>query len=359
MDKKLIAAAVSGALAAPIAAQAVDFKTSGHINRMIRYADNGENSDVQFTDNTASRSRVRFVGSSDIGNGMKAGVNLELGFASNRSGQVNIQGADGGDSFEGGDDIRHSALWYSGNWGKVTMGHTSAATDGMSGADLRGTWMADHNTSYGACSSCTVIASRGRKAGGRRDTAGELADYHGTFDGGRLDILRYDTPALGPAKLAVSAGNKGYYDIGGFVNTDVGGGALALAAGYIEASDRSGWDRYAVSGSYRFSQGTALQLVYSAQDFDANGRSTAENWFGSIGHRWGANRASISYGTTDDLFNNGSEAERFGIGWQHDMSKSGISLYAAYHNYQQEAGGRGGDTEDFNIVRVGSRVQFR
>ena len=30
--------------------------------------------DIQFTDNTASRSRVRFVGSSDIGNGMKAGV---------------------------------------------------------------------------------------------------------------------------------------------------------------------------------------------------------------------------------------------------------------------------------------------
>ena len=149
-------------------------------------------------------------------------------------------------------------------------------------------------------------------------------------------MLRYDTPSLGPARIAISAGNEGEYEIGGYVNTDVGGGALALAAGYIEATDRNNWDRYAVSGSYRFSQGTALQGVYSVQSNDAKGRNDASNWFASIGHRWGANRASISYGVTDDKFNNGSEAKRWGLGWQHEMSKAGITLYAAYHNYQQD-----------------------
>ena len=372
MDKKLLAAAISGALAAPMTAQAVDFKTSGHINRMIRFADNGDNSDIQFTDNTSSRSRVRFVGSSDIGNGMKAGVNLEIGFASNRqfpSGSPDIQDADGGDSFEGtGDDIRHSALWFSGNWGKVHLGHTSGAADGMTGADLRGTWMGDPRTSWGGCSGCAVLSDTARGAGGRPASQGILRNYHGTFDGGRLDVLRYDSPALGPATIRISAANKGRYEVGGYVNTDVGGGALALSAGYIEATDRSNWDRWGVAGSYRFSQGTAITLQYSSQlnsGRDTGGpnprasRDDATDFWGSIGHRWGANRVSISYGQTDDSFNNGSEGKRYGIGWQHEMSKVGVTLYAGAHLFEQEGGVRGQDTEDFTIVRLGTRVQFK
>ena len=41
MERKLIAAAVSGALALPMAAQAVEFSVSGHINRAIISVDGG------------------------------------------------------------------------------------------------------------------------------------------------------------------------------------------------------------------------------------------------------------------------------------------------------------------------------
>ena len=88
MKRTLVAAAVSSAILVPATAAAVDFKTSGHINRMIRFADDGKDNDIQFVDPSMSRSRVRFVGQSDIGNGMKAGVKLELGFASNISAKV-------------------------------------------------------------------------------------------------------------------------------------------------------------------------------------------------------------------------------------------------------------------------------
>lgn len=350
MDKKLIAAAVSGALVAPMAAQAVDFKTSGHINRMIRFADNGRGSDVQFTGNTSSRSRVRFVGSSDIGNGMKAGVNLELGFDSNRSGTggSNPKAADGGDSFEGGDDIRHSALWFSGNWGKVHLGHTSGAADGMTGADLRGTWAADPQTSYSACGACTVFTNTGA-------TAGTLTTYHGTFDGGRLDVLRYDSPKLGPAQIRVSAANNERWEAGAYVNTDVGGGALALSAGYISADNRNGWDRFGISGAFRFSQGTSIKLTYSQQDPTAG--NEAEDFFASIGHKWGANAVSISYGNTD-RGTGGAEGTRWGIGWQHEISKPGVTIYAGYHNFDNEGAG-GANAEDFDIFRIGTRVKFQ
>jgi predicted porin len=382
MDKKLLAAAISSALVAPMAAHAIDFKTSGHINRMIRFADDGAGSDVQFTDNTASRSRVRFVGSGDIGNGMKAGVNLEIGFASNRSGTggsnpkapkarkalkaletvaealeaVNAlrapkapKGPDGGDSMG---DIRHSALWYSGNWGKVTLGHTSSAADGITGSDLTGTWMADANTSYGACSGCAV-----RTAGGGT-AATTLAGFHGTFDGGRMDILRYDTPALGPARIAVNVANNERAEVAAYVNADVGGGSLALAGGYIAAENRNGGDIFGISGSFRFSQGTAITLVYDQFD-PAGAGKTADNFFAKLGHRWGANRVSISYGKTDDraTAGAGSEATRWGVGWQHEMPKPRITIYAAYHNYDQQITGT--SFEDFDIFKIGTRVQFK
>ena len=92
MNKKLLAVAVGSAIAAPMTAQAIDFKVSGHVNRMIRFADNGAGSDIQQTDNTASRSRVRFTGSQEIGSGITAGVRVEFGVASNLSGQTAAQG---------------------------------------------------------------------------------------------------------------------------------------------------------------------------------------------------------------------------------------------------------------------------
>jgi hypothetical protein len=43
------------------AAQAVDFKISGHINRAVLWADNGNDNDTFFVDNENSNSRWRFT----------------------------------------------------------------------------------------------------------------------------------------------------------------------------------------------------------------------------------------------------------------------------------------------------------
>ena len=71
MNKKLLAVAISGALTIPMAAQAIEFSTSGHVNRMVRFADDGIASDVQHVDSDSSRSRIRWKGSQDIGGGFE------------------------------------------------------------------------------------------------------------------------------------------------------------------------------------------------------------------------------------------------------------------------------------------------
>ena len=80
MQRKLVAAAVSSALALPMAAQAVEFAVSGHVNRAIISVDDSSDKDeLRHVDSNASQSRVRFTGSDELDGGMSIGVNLELG----------------------------------------------------------------------------------------------------------------------------------------------------------------------------------------------------------------------------------------------------------------------------------------
>ena len=48
------------------AAQAVDFKISGQINRAVLWGDNGNDDDVKFVDNDNSSTRFRFTGSNEF-----------------------------------------------------------------------------------------------------------------------------------------------------------------------------------------------------------------------------------------------------------------------------------------------------
>ena len=48
------------------AAQAVDFKISGQINRAVLWGDNGNDDDLKFVDNDNSSTRFRFTGENDF-----------------------------------------------------------------------------------------------------------------------------------------------------------------------------------------------------------------------------------------------------------------------------------------------------
>ena len=168
MERKLIAAAVSSALALPMAAQAVEFSASGHVNRaIISVDDGGENDgDLQHVDADSSETRFRFTGSEELNNGTTAGVQLELGRPSDWR-------------------TRHANVYLSTAGGKLTIGQASTATDGMAHADLGGpSWLG------GATNWCSYHSAR---ADG---TDGEVAACPSN-DGGHSGVLRYDTPALG------------------------------------------------------------------------------------------------------------------------------------------------------------------
>ena len=183
MDRKLIAVAVSSALALPMAAYAVEGSVSGQVNRAIVIESqdgNPEDGNVQHKDGNSSNTRFRITGSEDMGNGWVTGVQLEW---------AALNGDDKGPT------IRHANVYLSGAGGKVTIGQAAVATDGMAHADLGGaSWLG------GATNWCSYQSGTGTPA-------------CPSNDGGRKEVLRYDTPALGPVNLSASMGNSDYWDV--------------------------------------------------------------------------------------------------------------------------------------------------
>ena len=135
MNKKVLAVAVSSALAAPMAAHAVKYKLSGQINRAAVYANDGDRSDIRFIDNQSSGTRWRLTGSEDIGGGSKVGFNWEWQNSQN-SGGAAIGSADFGES----ETMRKAEVWFSGGWGKLSLGQGDGAGNGTTEVDVSDTW---------------------------------------------------------------------------------------------------------------------------------------------------------------------------------------------------------------------------
>ena len=228
MERKLIAAAVSSALALPMAAQAVEFSVSGHINRAIVSVDGGANDgDVQHVDANSSQTRFRFTGSEELDNGMTAGVQLEYGLTAN---------------------VRHANVYLNTAGGKITVGHGSFAADGMAHARLGGpSWLG------GVTNWCSYASS------------GPACPSN---DGGRGPALRYDTPSIGPLNLAVSVGDNDYWDVKATIAGSFGDAGYDIRIGHIAEYDEPA-PVAAVDANIRSVLGSDLEL---ADELEAGNR---------------------------------------------------------------------------------------
>lgn len=182
MNKKALTAAIAASLAAPMAAQAVDFTISGHVNRGIFITDTDDGSEVTVSDNGSSGTRIRATGSGKLDTGHTAGIQLEYGAGSSLS-------------------VRHANVWFSGDFGKVALGQGSEASDSGVYSDKSGVFGIGQGQDFGESS---------------------LGDYFPSLDGGtRTEVIRYDTPALGPVGISVSAGNGDRYGAKAVLNTEM------------------------------------------------------------------------------------------------------------------------------------------
>ena len=353
MNKKALAVAISSALAVPMAAQAVSFNVSGQVNRAVMFADDGVASDIFFVDNTASNSRFRFAGSEDMGNGITAGFRIELATGVNSNWTQTIKKASD-TVFARSTRMRKSEAYFSGNWGTLTIGQGPTSTDGMGDADLSNTWLAD--ASYNNEGGLLVFRSSGAAGAAIGGTTSDISSY---FDGhSRKSRIRYDTPSFGPLTVSVDASQNDAWGVKGYVYTSLGGGDLSLALGYASGDNRYGHSRIGGSASFLFSQGTNITLGYQEKDYPAAALLTTDHLFVKLGHRWGNNAVSISYGANSDAGGvAGVDGERIGIGFVHSIPKPKVELYAGYKHWSRDSAA-GVSFEDIDSFQVGTRIKF-
>ncbi len=335
MNRKLLATAVAGAIA-PMAAQALDVSVSGHVNRAIRFADNGVNSDVQHVDGSASKSRFRFTAEGEVMGGLTAGAHIEYGSANNPGGGTDIDAADTAAPF----DPRHSYLYFSGDFGRVTLGNAPAAGNLAMWQSHNGAWM---GTEYSpdTNSGLHVMMTDGTASGH------SVYSFFPSVNIGRRNTLRYDTPAIGPITVSASiqkdSPNSHHWSFGANLGHDVGG--ANVIGGLIFMDDVLG-----ISGGLAFANGTSVNAAWGT---DNSSGQDYEDMYINVAHSMGNMSVAVDYRSTDN--DSGMEGRAIGLGAQYSLG-GGVDIYAGFNSYSFDK--PGADLEDINAFHVGSRVQF-
>ena len=345
--KSVMAAAVAGTLGLVVApAQALDAEISGHLNRAIMAADNGDQSDTFFVDGEPSNTRIRFVGTQDVSPDLEAGVYMEWEYVSNNSSAVDIGASDSGFDI----NERHFDLSLAGDWGKVSLGQGDGAANGAMEVDLSGTSIAGYS------SITDVGGSLSFETGGLT-----VGDTMNSFDFlSRYDRIRYDTPNLGPVSLAIATGTTGGEDgtdVAARYSGDIDAGKLAVAVGYstVTGTGATGsTETIGGSGSLLLDNGFNVTVAWGNRENDAT--LDADNFYTKVGYKSGQNAVSADFGMTTDLAGDGIDGEMVGVQFVHKPI-GWMELYAAAKQHSVE-GTAGSDPDDISVVFVGTRIKF-
>ena len=233
MNKKLVALAVAGVLAAPLAAQAQTANVTlyGRVNLNMELVNgkqtNGKNNNVYRVSSNSSRLGVR--GTESLGGGLNAIFQIES----------NVQADAGGSTLA----TRETFVGLQGAWGTVKMGNFLAPYD-------------DIHPIFGNVPTLTtsILSTAAVWAQGGSSKA------NGGFDARLANSVRYDSPNFagftGGVQYASGEGtsqtNAGVWSLGGFYNNGPWQGGIAYEQNNnvrgVNLTDKA----FSVAGGYNF-----------------------------------------------------------------------------------------------------------
>lgn len=296
MNKKLIAIAVAGLIAAPAAM--ADVEVYGQARMSIDFTEN--NDDTPGNEDSAvsvssNKSRLGFRGTEDLGNGLKAEYQIEqeLEF-------------DTGDAFTG---ARNTFVGLGGGFGTVRFGkHDTPNKIASAPLDIFSDTRADFNAVVGGdVRADNVIAYISPNMGGFQ----VLAAYVPSYTNDQL------------AQTTAESDESAYSVAGTFTN-----GPIYVAAAYEALQQSGGADDATdakLGGTFDFGQGTKVGALWEMQDDGTDDRNV---WYVNAAHKMGANAFKIAYGMADEM-DNDDGASQISVGVSHDLSKA-TEVYALY-----------------------------
>lgn len=342
----------------------VQLKISGQVNRMIFYADDGNQSRTFQADNDLSSTRVRWDGSAKLDDAWSAGAKIEVQFESNSTADVTIdqnKSVIGSNSFT---ERKLEAFVKNSRLGKVTLGQGDTASNGAIEEDLSGTGTIS-GSGYSALGDSLEFVVAG--AAGTGVTVG---DHFSNLDGlSRDDRLRYDTPSFAGFTASASLVDGDEYDVALRYGRDFDGVEVAFAVAYWDARTTDDKVGYGGSASVLAPFGTSLTLAYAMEDLDLvaapNAQADAEPafWYVKLGQNFdvspvGKTSVSVEFSQTEDQNEDvGTDGTYWAIAFEQDVKKLGADIYATLGQYDIDLAS-GVDTEQIMIGGVGTRIKF-
>ena len=115
-------------------------------------------------------------------------------------------------------------------------------------------------------------------------------------DGNRTQVLRYDTPAIGPASIAISTGNDDFWDAKVSIAGSMGDAGYDVRVGHIgEYGDDKG-DITTASAGFGFGQGTSVALAWS----QSKNADNHEYQYIKLDHSYGDGSVGVYYKRGED-----------------------------------------------------------
>jgi hypothetical protein len=325
----------------------VSLTVSGSVSRSMLWlkGDGGESEHIML-DNFNSPSRIRFAGDGKLGKDWSAGFLIELGISSFDDRFLNPNGSVLNALDEVG--VRHQAVWLGTPVGKVWLGHTSTATDGIVEINL---------------------------ASGVNVGALPLASWLGA-DGGRQQVLKYESPLFAGVSMSASFTGENNSSLLGDTTFDAAlryagefsGIRLAAGIGYADLGSVGSMDISRLSGSasvMHVSSGVFLTVnagrgqgitgldpvVYGAT------AGIEKNFFG-----YGATTVFVEYSKAEDaflvLFNPQvvvagpvDKIDLVGLGINQAVDSLGVDIFLNYRRLTIKS-------SDIDVIMGGMRVAF-
>ncbi|MCE0506022.1 porin [Roseivivax sp. GX 12232] len=338
--KKLLLA--STALVATAGVAQADVALSGSAEMGIY---GGEDIDTQFFTDVD----VTFTMSGEADNGLTFGASIDLdesdgadstcddavGLGDNAAGTTCAVNGDS-DAFDpnvqGGESI-----FVSFGGATLTMGDTDGALDArVPEMALAGGSLADDETAHNGFDNGAILDG----AGGD----GQIARFDYAF-GAAVFSLSAEQDANG-------AGDEPVIGVGVSYAADVSGIDMNVGLGYQKQEDNRAVTSFAVTGG--FANGLTLGATVSNWDIDGVSDDATHTGLG-IGYEMNALAIGFNYGQYEL---DGDQTSGWGLATVYDLG-GGISLRAGYGwSSEDEIGGFGGATEDFDTFSLGAKMSF-
>jgi hypothetical protein len=247
------------------------------------------------------------------------------------------------------------------NYGTISLGQGSTASDGTAGLDDSFTFQA------GATDSSDGFGSFRSRAGAGALTDVTVGRVNSNFNGARRFRARYDTPVYAGVMVSTSYGqniltegdNTHYYDVALRWTGDIGDFAVRTAAGYQWLDDPDGEDTRRLAGSATVVHTpTGVNFALSAgEQIDGASyfwvRAGLRRDFFDVG----TTSLSVDYYSGYDFLSDGARTENYGVYAVQTFDAASVDVYAGVRMFTY-SDNLGGSYQDAYGVLTGARFSF-